>query len=242
MNPRTGLIDAYLTKQHRDTPATGCALVTLGSAAGRSDQHLKEAYESQVRTYLDLIADLDDDSEGARAGAMLTLSAVVGAMLMSRAVAGPTFSDELLTTVSDRLKHREPQPAGLPGRCAAHTCGAAGHVPSEMASRPARGPAPCWRDRLRSRHPATGGNDRDGRKDSGLGRSMSLPSEWAVAGTGRAGSPWYGRCPRHGTVRGAGRRRPEGSVPETGRPGDGSGFEQVIVPMSAGVTVRENVP
>lgn len=105
--PRAGLIDAYLAKQHRDAPGTGCALVTLGAAAGRGDQGLKEAYEQQVRTYLDLIAGLDDESEEARAEAMLTLSALVGAMLMSRAVADPALSDELLTTVADRLKQRE---------------------------------------------------------------------------------------------------------------------------------------
>ncbi len=73
--PLTGLIDAYLGKQHRDAPATGCALVTLGAAAGRSDQRFKAAYEKQVRTYLDLIPGLADGEE-AQAEAVLTLSAL----------------------------------------------------------------------------------------------------------------------------------------------------------------------
>lgn len=103
-DPRAGLIDAYLAKPHRDTPATGCALVSLGAAAGRGDQHLKEAYEKQVRTYLDLIAGLEGGAESARAEAMLTLSALVGAVLMSRAVTDEELSDELLTTVSAQLK------------------------------------------------------------------------------------------------------------------------------------------
>lgn len=60
---RAGLIDAYLAKQHRDGPATGCALVTLGAAAGRGDQQIQQAYENQVRTYLDLIAGLDEDAD-----------------------------------------------------------------------------------------------------------------------------------------------------------------------------------
>jgi TetR/AcrR family transcriptional repressor of nem operon len=112
--PRTGLIDAYLAKQHRDVPATGCALVPLGAAAGRGgtegDQHLKEAYEKQVRTYLELIADLDDNVADARAEAMLTLSAMVGAVLMSRAVADKDFSDELLETVTNQLKRHATGP------------------------------------------------------------------------------------------------------------------------------------
>ncbi|MEW1773552.1 TetR/AcrR family transcriptional regulator [Streptomyces sp. NPDC086777] len=112
---RAGLLDAYLAKQHRDTPGTGCALVPLGAAAGRDDTggdlHLKEAYERQVRAYLDLIAGLDDDTDDAdatdaRAEAVLTLSALVGAVLMSRAVADEGLSDELLETVNAQLKKR----------------------------------------------------------------------------------------------------------------------------------------
>ncbi|MFJ3867473.1 hypothetical protein [Streptomyces nigra] len=103
---RAGLIDAYLAKQHRDGPATGCALVTLGAAAGRGDQQIQQAYENQVRTYLDLIAGLDEDADTPRAEAMLTLSALVGAMLISRAVADQDFSDELLETVAEQLTDR----------------------------------------------------------------------------------------------------------------------------------------
>lgn len=105
-DPRAGLIDAYLAKRHRDAPATGCALVSLGAAAGRGDQHFKQAYEKQVRTYLDLIAGLDGDAEDARAEAMVTLSALVGAVLMSRAVEDRQFSDELLETVTAQLARR----------------------------------------------------------------------------------------------------------------------------------------
>ncbi|WP_328891734.1 TetR/AcrR family transcriptional regulator [Streptomyces sp. NBC_00316] len=108
--PRSGLIDTYLAKQHRDAPGTGCALVTLGAAAGRSDQPFKAAYEKQVRGYLDLIAGLGDDEE-AQAEAMLTLSALVGALLISRAVADPEFSDEILEAVAEQLKRHGPEAA-----------------------------------------------------------------------------------------------------------------------------------
>ncbi|WP_327111469.1 TetR/AcrR family transcriptional regulator [Streptomyces sp. NBC_01341] len=102
-DPRAGLIDAYLAKPHRDTPATGCALVPLGADAGR-DPSLQDAYEKQVRTYLELLEGLDEPAGDARAEAMLTLSALVGAVLMSRAVADKDLSDELLETVTDELK------------------------------------------------------------------------------------------------------------------------------------------
>lgn len=90
--PRSGLIDAYLSARHRDAPGTGCALVTLGAAAGRGDAELREAYEKQVLSYLALIGEAaqGDDPGEARADAMLTLSALVGALLISRAVADPS--------------------------------------------------------------------------------------------------------------------------------------------------------
>jgi hypothetical protein len=49
-DPRAGLIDAYLAKQHRDTPDTGCALVSLGASPGRGGQDFKEAYEKRALT------------------------------------------------------------------------------------------------------------------------------------------------------------------------------------------------
>ncbi|WP_431948945.1 TetR/AcrR family transcriptional regulator [Actinacidiphila sp. bgisy167] len=104
--PRSGLIDAYLSSRHRDAPGTGCALVTLGASAGRGDEALKESYELQVRRYLELIGEAaqGDDPDDVRADAMVTLSALVGALLMSRAVADPELSDEILATVAGRLK------------------------------------------------------------------------------------------------------------------------------------------
>jgi TetR/AcrR family transcriptional repressor of nem operon len=104
--PRTGLIDSYLSTRHRDAPGTGCAVVTLGAAAGRGGAEMKEAYEKQVQSYLALISETGDgdDSDEAQADAMITLSAMVGALLMSRAVADPQLSDQLLQTVAERLK------------------------------------------------------------------------------------------------------------------------------------------
>jgi TetR/AcrR family transcriptional repressor of nem operon len=103
---RTGLIDSYLSARQRDAPGTGCAVVTLGAAAGRGEAEMKEAYEKQVRSYLELISETadGDDSDEVQADAMLTLSAMVGALLMSRAVADPELSDQLLQTVAARLK------------------------------------------------------------------------------------------------------------------------------------------
>ncbi|MFF7469051.1 hypothetical protein [Streptomyces sp. NPDC008092] len=62
---------------------------------------VKEAYEKRVRGYLDLFG--GNDSEDARAEAILTLSALVGATLIARAVADRNLSDEVLETVARQL-------------------------------------------------------------------------------------------------------------------------------------------
>ncbi|MFD9740845.1 TetR/AcrR family transcriptional regulator [Umezawaea sp. NPDC059074] len=106
-DPRAALIDAYLSPRHRDTPGTGCALVTLGAAVGRGGDDVKEVYEKQVRSYLSLLGDATEED---RAEAVVTLSAMVGALLMSRAVADPAASEELLRTVAERLKRSTAKP------------------------------------------------------------------------------------------------------------------------------------
>jgi TetR/AcrR family transcriptional repressor of nem operon len=104
--PLTGLIEAYLSRRHRDDPGTGCALVTLGSAAARGDNELRDAYEEQVRQYLGLITELVPAGQDQRAEAILVLSALVGGVLMARAVRDENLSDELLTTLFDKLIER----------------------------------------------------------------------------------------------------------------------------------------
>jgi TetR/AcrR family transcriptional repressor of nem operon len=107
--PRAGLINAYLSTRHRDLPGKGCALVTLGAAAGRGDSELKDAYTAQVRNYLDLIAGASEDADAPQEEAMLTLSAIVGAVLVARAVSDPDLSDALLDTVARQLEERQPR-------------------------------------------------------------------------------------------------------------------------------------
>ncbi|MFD7872883.1 hypothetical protein ACFV5G_01920 [Streptomyces sp. NPDC059766] len=101
----------FYTPQHPENPtppprARGGAGFRPRAAAGRADAQFKGAYGHQVRAYLDLLTGLEDhpDSEEDRRDAMLTLSAMVGAVLMARAVDDPELSDELLTTVAAQLK------------------------------------------------------------------------------------------------------------------------------------------
>jgi TetR/AcrR family transcriptional repressor of nem operon len=100
------LIDDYLNEAHRDDPGTGCAFSALAPEIARSDERTRSLTSEQVRNDIQLIATLlpGRDKRTARSQAILTFSALVGAMSLARAVSDETLSREILETVGKHLK------------------------------------------------------------------------------------------------------------------------------------------
>jgi TetR/AcrR family transcriptional repressor of nem operon len=100
------LIDDYLNEAHRDNPGTGCAFSALAPEIARSDKKTRAVTSEQVRNDIQLIATLlpGEDECTARLQAILTFSALVGAMSLARAVSDETLSREILVTVAEHLK------------------------------------------------------------------------------------------------------------------------------------------
>jgi TetR/AcrR family transcriptional regulator, transcriptional repressor for nem operon len=101
------LIDDYLNAGHRDNPGTGCAYSALAPEIARSDKRTRSLTSEQVRNDIQLIATLlsAKDESTVRSQAILTFSALVGAMSLARAVSDEALSREILKTVGQRLKH-----------------------------------------------------------------------------------------------------------------------------------------
>lgn len=101
------LIDNYLNDAHRDHPGTGCAFSALAAEIGRSDKRTRALTTEQVRNDIQLIESLipDKDPHAARSQAILTFSALVGAMSLARAASDEALSREILKTVAERLKN-----------------------------------------------------------------------------------------------------------------------------------------
>jgi TetR/AcrR family transcriptional repressor of nem operon len=94
-------VDNYLSTDHRDDPGPGCPVVALGADAARADDRVRAAYRAQVEHYL---ADMEallggDGDEDTRRRAIAAVSAMVGAMLISRAVDDEALSEEILREV-----------------------------------------------------------------------------------------------------------------------------------------------
>src|SRR6266850_1871705 len=100
------LIDNYLNEAHRDDPGTGCAYSALAVEISRSDKRTRALASDQIRNDIQLIADLlpGKDKHTARSRAILTFSALVGAMGLARAVSDESLSREILKTVAELLK------------------------------------------------------------------------------------------------------------------------------------------
>jgi TetR/AcrR family transcriptional regulator, transcriptional repressor for nem operon len=102
------LIDDYLNDAHRENPGTGCAFSALAGEIARSDKRTRALATEQIRNDIQLIASLlgarsGENDHAARSQAILTFSALVGAMVLARAVSDERFSREILKTVAQLL-------------------------------------------------------------------------------------------------------------------------------------------
>jgi TetR/AcrR family transcriptional regulator, transcriptional repressor for nem operon len=99
------VVDGYLSRLHRDKPETGCAVAALPTDIARADARARAAYSQQVRSYIDLLTELTPARD--RDEAQLILAALVGALVLARAVDDRALSDEILGSVAQAL-HRHP--------------------------------------------------------------------------------------------------------------------------------------
>jgi TetR/AcrR family transcriptional regulator, transcriptional repressor for nem operon len=98
-DPLEAFVQWYLSTAHRDKPGTGCAVVALGADAARADARVRAAYSGQVDRYIAQMETLLGGGDDARPRAIAAVSAMVGAMLISRAVDDEALSAEVLAAV-----------------------------------------------------------------------------------------------------------------------------------------------
>jgi TetR/AcrR family transcriptional repressor of nem operon len=102
-DPLAAFVDWATSADHRDNPADGCAVVALGSDVPRADARVRAAYREQVERYISQLEDLHGGGEDARRRAITSLTSLVGAVLVARAVDDTALSDEILRTVRETV-------------------------------------------------------------------------------------------------------------------------------------------
>jgi TetR/AcrR family transcriptional repressor of nem operon len=103
-DPLGAFVDWYLSAEHRDEPAAGCVVPAVGGDAGRADERVRAAYSQQVERYFENVERFLGAGDDARRRAILTVSALVGAVVIARAVNDEALSDEILTAVNEGVR------------------------------------------------------------------------------------------------------------------------------------------
>ena len=100
------VVDNYLSEAHRDHPGTGCPVGALAGEIARGGKRTRALLTEEIRTSLQLIVDLipSRDEGQPRSTAILTYSALVGAIGLARVVSDQALSREILKSVSELLK------------------------------------------------------------------------------------------------------------------------------------------
>ena len=98
------LISAYLSKEHLQNVERGCPVAALGSEMARQAPGVRRAATRRMRETIDLVARQLPDwgKPSAHEQALATLSTMVGAMVLARAVDDPKLSDAIRSAA---LKH-----------------------------------------------------------------------------------------------------------------------------------------
>jgi TetR/AcrR family transcriptional regulator, transcriptional repressor for nem operon len=95
------IVRSYLSRAHRDGRESGCAIAALASDVARADGSSREVMTDHIETFIAAVTGaLGGDEEGA----LVAVSAMVGALALSRVVTDPARSDAFLKAVRDHLK------------------------------------------------------------------------------------------------------------------------------------------
>jgi TetR/AcrR family transcriptional regulator, transcriptional repressor for nem operon len=101
------LIRGYLSKEHLERPESGCPMAALGSEMPRQAPEVRRAATRRIKEAIDVVARQLPEwgKPGAHEQALATLSTLVGAMVLARAVDDPKLSDAFRSAA---LKHSTP--------------------------------------------------------------------------------------------------------------------------------------
>jgi len=104
------MLQAYLSKEHVEGVETGCAVAALGSEMPRQAPAVRRAATRRIKETIDLVARQSPDwgQPGAHERALVTVSAMLGALVLARAVDDSKLSNALREAA---LRHFTPSVA-----------------------------------------------------------------------------------------------------------------------------------
>lgn len=100
-----GIGDSYLSVRHRDGPEAGCSITSLGPDIARLGPKVRQALTEGAKGQIAVLEELvpGEDQAAKRKQALTTYAAMVGAIVLARAVDDEEMSLEILETVRASL-------------------------------------------------------------------------------------------------------------------------------------------
>ncbi|MGC1522547.1 MAG: TetR/AcrR family transcriptional regulator, partial [Steroidobacteraceae bacterium] len=98
-------VDFYLDEAHRVARADGCAVAALAGDAARKSAAVQAQFRKSIERNVEVLSQALDqgDAHESREAALVTLSALYGALVMARAVGDSPLSREVLRTLRKRV-------------------------------------------------------------------------------------------------------------------------------------------
>jgi TetR/AcrR family transcriptional repressor of nem operon len=96
----SAVVRSYLSRAHRDARDSGCAMAALACDVGRADAPSRAVMSQHIEAF---VASTAAALGGDRDRAMVAVSAMVGALALSRVVDDPARSDAFLKAARDHL-------------------------------------------------------------------------------------------------------------------------------------------
>lgn len=98
------VIATYLSAEHRDNPATGCASAALLPEIARQSEETRQAYTDHFKTLVDVIATALAQTNDPQGVAMSVVASLFGTLELARALKGNELSDRILAAGADAAR------------------------------------------------------------------------------------------------------------------------------------------
>lgn len=104
-DPLSAILVPYLSQAHRDHPAQGCLMAALGPEVSRQAPEVRRAVTDRFTAMIDMLAKFIPGAAKAanRKKALAMFSAMVGAVVLARAVDDARLSEEILQAVAETI-------------------------------------------------------------------------------------------------------------------------------------------
>ncbi|UXN68042.1 TetR/AcrR family transcriptional regulator (plasmid) [Devosia neptuniae] len=112
-DPRRALLSFYLSATHLQERAEGCVIASLAPDAARHSPELRQTFQAGIERHLELLDQLVSVAPGEdmRERSMITLSTMVGALVIARAVDDEQVSNHFLSAALGELLKSTPDAA-----------------------------------------------------------------------------------------------------------------------------------